>query len=817
MAEVEPAVLAARLKLPAAALRRRYRAEDFADVPDAPDGDLGIVGQDRAVRAIRFGLRMRRPDYHLFLVGPTGTGKTSYITAEARAWARTEPVPSDWCFIANFDRPDRPRTIPVGAGRGRQFQRDVDTLVAHARELIRQAFDSDAYTHHRQELIHRYEDQQQALWGEALQKALGLGFTLKEAPTGGLVTIPLRPDGQPYRPQEFSELPDAVRQAFAERQRQLEEPLAAYTRRVRALGREAADELARFDQEVARHATEHLLDPLREAYAAEPEASRYFAAVLEDLCRHVDWVRGEDGADGLPRPVHPDLAERYRVHVLVDHYGQEGAPVVVETNPTYANLFGRIEYQSVNGTLITSPRLVKAGSIHLANGGYLILQARDLLNEPLAYLTLKRTLKQGWVRIENVPEPVGLGMYVPVTFQPDPIPVNLTVILIGTPEIFHMLYALDEDFRRIFKVKAEFEADMPATSENLAHLAHVVQRAAEREHWLPIRPGALARLAEYAAWLAEDQERLTTRIGELLSVLAEADAWARMESHAAVDYPDVDRAIAERRYRASGPEDRLTRLMAEGTLMVDTRGSVVGQVNGLAVLNFGDMAFGKPSRITARTYAGALGITNIERQTRQSGTLHTKGVLTLAAYFASRFAQDQPLTLGASIAFEQLYEEIDGDSASSAELYALLSALADAPIDQGIAVTGSVNQKGEVQPIGGVNQKIEGFFATCKAQGLTGRQGVIIPRRNVRQLMLSDEVVQAVEAGQFHIWAVDHVEEGISLLTGLPAGDPADAEADTVMGRAMRRLRHYSEVLRRQGSHANSRTEDGGRQDDPST
>jgi predicted ATP-dependent protease len=770
--------------------RRTFQEEELK-VGDA--GISGIVGQERARRAIDFGLQM---DAHMFLVGPVGTGKTTYVLGRVKEWARSRPAPDDWCYVPNFQKPDQPRCLSMKAGMARKFQADVDDFVTTAQQQLRQAFDTDAYAHHRQSLLRQFQAEQQTLWGETMQKARELGFLLQTAPTGGLVTVPLKPDGQPYHPQEFAELPEATRKEIQDRQEQLEEPIETLTRRIRALDREAKEALAKDDREVAENAAQHLLDPLLEQYRDRSTVVQYFRDVLEDLFSHLNSLRADDG-DAMAMAVgNKGWLARYRVQVLVEREPDGGAPVVVETNPTYANLFGHVDYQQVQGMLVATIEGIKAGSLLRANGGYLILSATDLLRENFSYPALKRMLKQGWTRIENAPE--AIGWLHPTLFQPEPIPINVTVILIGTPDVYYALYGYDDDFRRLFKVKADFVADMPATRENLVAFRNLLNAMVKRDHLLPLTDGGAAALAEFGSILAEDQDRISTRMGDVLGVLAESQVWALNSNALKIEATHVKQALAERRYRSAGPEETMQRLVSDGTLLLETEGRVTGQINGLAVMTAGDLPFGHPSRITVTTWAGERGILNIERQTRQSGTTHTKGVLTLAGFFAGRFAQGSPLTMAASIAFEQMYNEVDGDSASSAELYALLSELAGVGIDQGIAVTGSVDQKGAVQPIGGVNHKIEGFYRTCLAKGLSGKQGVIVPTRNLRNLMVSDEVYDAVREGRFHIWAVDYIDQGIEILTGMRAGSP-DGGPDTVMGRVAARLREYADVMSKSG------------------
>ncbi len=766
--------------------RRTYRDEELIAGKVNP-GE--IVGQDRAKRAIEFGLQM---EAHMFLVGPVGTGKTTYVIKRVTEWAKPKSAGQDWCYVPNFRNPDQPRCLSMARGMGRKFQADVDQFVNTVLSQIRQAFDSDAYVHHRQGLLRQFQTEQQSLWDETTQKAKELGFLLETAPTGALVTVPLKPDGQPFHPREFSELPEETRQDLRERQAQLEEPIATLSRRSRALERETKEALAKDDHEVAQNAAQHLLDLLSEDYQEHPPLWQYFRDVLDDLFQHLDNLRAEDSESSPSVSNLKAWLARYRVQVLVEHQRDSGAPVIIETNPTYANLFGRVDYQQVQGMLVANIEGIKAGSLLRANGGYLILNAADLLRDAFSYPALKRMLKQGWTRIENAPEM--LGWLHPAIFQPEPIPISVTVVLIGTADIYYALYTYDDDFRRLFKIKADFVADMPATQENLSAFRNLLDAVVERDHLLPLTDNGSAALAEFGSAIAEDQDRITARMGEILGVLSESHVWASAEKSTQIVGRHVKKALAERRYRSAGPEETMQRLVSDGILLLETEGRVTGQINGLAVMSAGDLPFGHPSRITVTTWAGERGIINIERQTRQSGTTHTKGVLTLAGFFAGRFAQATPLTLAASIAFEQMYNEVDGDSASSAELYALLSELAGVGIDQGIAVTGSVDQKGSVQPIGGVNHKIEGFYQTCLAKGLSGKQGVIIPARNLKNLMVSDEVYEAIHVGQFHLWAVDHVDQGIELLTGMKAGTP-DSGEDTIMGRVFGRLQKYSRVL----------------------
>ncbi|MCY0879912.1 MAG: ATP-binding protein [Firmicutes bacterium] len=768
-------------RIPWQQARRHLSADDFATL----DGlsPTGLVGQERALEAIEFGLAMRA---HLFLVGPVGTGKRTYIRHRLAEWASRQPTPADWCYVPNFAREEEPRALSVPAGQARGFQRAVDEFVSAVYKALRDTFDSDAYARHRQSLLAEFEARQQGLWATLMETARRLGFAVETTPTGQVLAVPLKPDGAPFRPDEFQELPEAVRHRYQEQQAALAEPMEMTLRRVRNLEREAREALAAMDREAAENAMKHLLEAVQAPYQGTP-AGEYFAEIVQDVLDHLgDFERDE--ADRVSRWV-----LRYRVHVLVEHAPGSGAPVIMENHPTLSNLVGQLNYKQVQGMLVATLDGIVAGSLLKANGGYLIVMADDLIKEPYAYDALKRVLREGRLTIENGPE--SLSWMRLALFQPEPIPLDVTVVLVGTPQVYYALYNYDPDFRRFFKIKADFAPDMPATEENVRRLARILANAAE-DHGQPLPDAdALAALVEVAMAMAEDQERLSTQLGEILAVLDEAEVWARQENAGHVARRHVEEAVNRRRIRSGGPADLMHRLIQDGTLIIATEGHVVGQVNGLAVMSAGDAPFGHPSRITATVWAGESGIVNIERQTRQSGTTHSKGVLTLAGFFSGRFGARHPLSFSASIGFEQMYDGVDGDSASSAELYALLSALAGIGVDQGIAVTGSVDQFGTVQPIGGVNHKIEGFFQVCRAAGLSGKQGVMIPRRNLRNLMVSAEVQEALREGLFHIWAVDTVDQGIEILTGMPAGSPEDGP-NTVMGRVAQKLAEFYEIVR---------------------
>jgi len=765
----------------------------------------GIIGQERAVRAMEFGLGVKQPGYNLFITGMVGTGRTTYALTKLRQAAREEETPPDWCYVYNFRHPDSPMAISLPPGQGAAFRKDMEELVEDLKTEIKKAFESEEYERSRAELVARFEKAINAAWEELRIAAQQHGFAIQRTPTG-IVSIPLSTGGEPLTAEEYAQLPEKMRETLATKSREVQNLVADTLRRVRNLEREARHALRELERETGLSNARHLIDHLREKYCHVPRVCEYLDQVLEDVVEHLDAFRAEPGAEEgeLPPffPFRPPGREqrllRYQVNLLVDHSQTQGAPVVYEPNPTYYNLLGRVEYRGEMGTMVTDFTMVKPGSLHLANGGYLVLNALDLLLNPFSWQALKRALKTGQIRIENLGEQYGL--VATVSLKPEPIPTRVKVVLIGSPLLYHILYTFEEDFRKLFKVRVDFDTAMDRTEENERLHASFIADYCRREGLLPFDPTGVARILDWSSRLAEHQDKLTTRFHELTEIITEASAWARKEGETRVSARHVERALEEKIYRSNRIEEKILELIREGTLMVTTEGQAVGQINGLAVLDLGDYSFGKPARITARVALGEKGVVNIERETEMSGPLHSKGVYILSAYLAGKYAQDKPLALSASLCFEQLYEEVEGDSASSAELYCLLSELAGVPLEQGIAVTGSVNQKGEIQPIGGVNQKIEGFYHVCKIKGLNGRQGVMIPWQNVKHLMLKEEVRRAVEEGRFHIWAVRTVDEGMEVLTGMPAGErQADGTypEGTINYLVDRRLREMAETMRR--------------------
>ncbi len=807
-------------ELTADQLRRRFDATPFgfASTADAPDPD-SIIGQERAARAIEFGIEMPSAGYNIFAMGPAGAGKTSIITGFLERKAATRDVPNDWGYVHNFADPDRPRAVRLPPGNGCRLRDQVNGLLAAVGDALEKSFTSDQYAESRNALG-RALDQQR---GERFRELDGLvrqqGFALARTPMGMMVA-PVK-DGQPLTPEQFEALPEEEREAFSQRGQTLQEMLERTVRRVRELEEAAQERLARLDQEIAAATIRPFFERLITDYTAWPDVGAFLQGVQAHIAEHADDFKSEapapaeGDAEESAGPVPPWPArgrtspfDRYRLNVVVDNQALQGAPVVLETNPTYANLIGRVDMQAEFGTLVTDYRQVRVGALQRASGGYLLLDARVLLRQPLAWEALKQSLRHGGVRIEDVGRQ--LGMFAATSLAPEPIPLDVKVVLIGDPLTYYLLYEYDEQFEKLFKVRADFAMEMDWTPENEAQIVRFIHRQCNEEGLPHFDMSAVAKVAEYSARLVEDQRKLTTRFAHVSDIVSEAAFWAQRAGRNLVTAEDVTKAIDERIYRSNQYEERMREMITDGSIMVDTAGAVVGQVNGLAIVALGDYMFGKPTRITARTFLGRSGVINIEREARLSGRIHDKGMLILSGFLGGRYAQDKPLSLSASIAFEQSYEGIDGDSASSTELYALLSSLAEVPIKQGMAVTGSVNQRGEVQAIGGATAKIEGFFDVCRAMpgGLTGDQGVILPAANVPNLMLREDVVEAVAQSKFHIYPVRTVDEGIEILTGVAAGkrEPDGAYApDSVNGRVDHKLRDLAEKLQQRDAGQGAR------------
>ena len=761
-----------------------------------------IIGQERAVRALQFGLGIKEKGFNIFASGLPGTGRTTTIENYLAEIASKEAVAVDWCYVNDFHDNYRPNALRLPAGKAIQFRADMDSLVAAAISDMRAALESEMVVAQREKIASDFQQQKQDLLEAVSEKARQGGFGIQATPVG-LLVVPVV-GGKLLSEEEFVKLTPQQREELSKSQQQYQSLLDQAVRQAKAVDKTAQEALQKADRQVALYAIQDRFLEMKEKYTGVEEIPEHLDVVQEDILASLQDFRPQEeppqpGPGGMPAAAARKPAGRkYAVNVLVDHSATRGAPVVLERNPTYLNLFGRIEQEAQFGALVTDFTMIRAGSLHLANGGYLVLPAEEVLRNPLAWESLKRALMNKEIVIEDAGDK--LGLMVTKSLRPEPIPLNVKVILVGRPDIYQLLLAYDEHFTELFKVKADFDTQMPRNGENTRNYTGFVARLCKNENLKAMDATAMARIVEHGSRLADDQQKLTTRFGEVADVIREANYYAALESAAEITAGHVRRAIDERFYRSSLLQERIVELIQRGVIKIEVDGARVGQVNGLSVLQVGDVAFGQPSRITASVGLGREGLVDIEREANLGGPIHTKGMLILAGFLAAQFARDKPLSLTARLVFEQSYSGVEGDSASSTELYALLSALANLPVQQGIAVTGSVNQHGEIQAIGGVNFKIEGFFEICRTAGFTGKQGVMIPASNLDNLMLKEDIVQAARQGQFHIWPVNTISEGIEVLTGLPAGCLQEDGAFTpgsVFARADQRLRELADTMTR--------------------
>ena len=768
-----------------------------------------FIGQDRAIRAIEFGLSMERVGYNIYLSGLTGTGKTSVaktyiqkLILEKEERGETYHV-SDWCYIYNFAHADRPRMVELPRGTGHEFRDDIGGLLQRLKRDLAKAFSSDDYKAQRKAIVEEGQAKQQQAFGELRTEALKKGFLIQMSQAGAAL-VPLK-DGKALSQEEFMALEGGEQKALEVARDELRKKLEGVFENAQELEREAVEKLQESDRSVAEFTISRLFEKLTGRYADYAGIVQYLADLKAYTLDRIDTFKTQQEEKSEAVLVLPtnqsgqgsDPFAPFQVNVFVDNGAEAGPPIVTETNPNHVNLFGRIERRFILGGYVSDHTMLKPGALHLANGGYLLLSAPDVLTNAGVWPALKRALKTKELGIEEPFEQ--LGLISPQGLRPLPMPIDVKVILIGDTSLYHLLSTYDEDFWEIFKVKADFSFELSRTPENMLAFAAFISGCCKECELRHFDRTGVAKVMEYAARMVADQEKLSSRFAFIKELIEEAEYWARKGGAKLVGEDEVLKALEERRFRHDLPDERLNEMIEEGTILIDTDGAVVGQVNGLSVYSMGDIMFGKPSRITCKTFLGRDGVINIEREANLSGSTHDKGVLILSGYVGWKFAQDHPLSLSASVCFEQSYGGVDGDSASSAELYALLSSLAELPLRQDIAVTGSVNQKGEIQPIGGVNQKIEGFFRVCKARGLTGTQGVMIPGKNRRNLMLREEVVEAIRKGEFHVYAVDSVDEGIEILSGTPAGKKrrdGSYAARTVNHRVVRQLQDMASKLR---------------------
>ena len=756
------------------------------------------IGQDRGIKALEFGLQVDVKGYNVYLEGPSGVGKTMYTRTYLDKIAPKKKTPSDWCYIYNFNNPNEPIAVALPAGQGKEFRDSMDGFIKEIRKDIQKTFNNDDFEKEKALIKQEFEVKRSALLDKLNEDASKYNFQVKAA-QNGIYMMPVV-DGKAIEEEEFEKLDASIKQEYEEKSVFVQEQIMQAINQIKEIERQSDKKISEWQSNVALLTVNAHINFLKSKYKRNKKINQFLNDVKQDVLKNVPVFLEDDSNKQAqpqqgPTPHKPDPSLNYRVNLFIDNSNLEGAPVVMDSNYSYHNIFGSLEYENYYGALKTDHTMLKPGLMQRANGGYIIFQAKDLLANSMCYEALKKALRVKELSIENAADQ--RSSMVLVSLKPEPIPLNLKVIIIGNANIYQTLLAMDSDFKKLFKIKVEFEDDALITSENLEKLSQIVHGFCEHEQLPHLDPSGMARLVEYSSKLAGSHHKLSTRFGDLTQVVGEAATWAKLSKSKVVTAEFIDKALAERIERIKKYDSKYLEMIKENTLLINTSGSEVGQLNGLTVMTIGDYTFGKPAKITVNTYTGKNGIVNIEREVEISGPSHSKGVLILTGYLGEMFAQDIPLCLTASICFEQLYNGVDGDSASSTELYGLLSSLSGIPINQSIAVTGSVNQKGQIQPIGGVNEKIEGFFQICKMRGLDGSHGVMIPVQNVDNLQLSDEIVEAVKNKKFHIYSVSTIEEGIEVLTGVPAGKKdkdGHFPAGTVNYLVYEKLKKYAEI-----------------------
>ena len=745
----------------------------FETTKELVDTNDLIYGQERGIRALDFGVGIDVKGYNLYLEGPSGVGKTMYTKRYLTAKAAKEKIPNDWCYIYNFDDPNAPIAISFPAGQGKIFKETMEGFVKDVRRDIKKTFNNDDFEKEKKLIKQEFEKKNEQLLEKLNKRTTVQGFQVKST-ANGMYMMPIL-DGKTIDEEEFEKLDEAIKRDFEERSNLVQEQIFEALAEMKAIEKEAEKRVEEWQSNIALMTINIHINSVKANYKRNKKISNYLEGIKKDILKNISKFLEPDPdpkASLQPQAIQrPEVKEpwlNYRVNLLVDNSKLEGAPVIMDTNYSYNNLFGGLEYENQYGMMKTDFTMIKSGLLHLANGGYIMFQAKDLLANPVCYEALKKFLRIKEIAIENIVDQRIPTMM--VSLKPEPIPLDVKVLIVGNSNIYHTLLSMDEDFRKLFKIKVEFEEDAPKTVENIERLSKFVRSFCVQNNLLDLDKEAMAKVIEFSSKLSGDKHKLSTQFSLIGEMVAEASAWAKLDKSKIVTKDYIQKAFDERVDRLKKYDAKYIQMIQEEALLIETDGSKVGQINGLTVITVGDYSFGKPARITANTFMGKNGIVNIEREVEMSGPSHSKGVLILSGYLGEQFAQEMCLSLTASVCFEQLYGGVDGDSASSTELYAILSSLSGIPISQSIAVTGSVNQKGEIQAIGGVNEKIEGFYQICKLKGFNGEQGVIIPKQNVRNLHLPDEIIDAVRKGKFHVYAVGTIDEGIEILTGVPAG-----------------------------------------------
>ena len=760
------------------------------------------IGQDRGIKALEFGLQVDVKGYNLYLEGPSGVGKTMYTKNYLDKIAPKKKVPSDWCYIYNFDNPNEPIAVELPAGQGKEFKEAMEGFIKEIKKDIQKTFNNDDFEKEKALIKQEFEEKRSALLEKLNLDASKYNFQVKAA-QNGIYMMPVV-DGKAIEEEEFNKLEDSIKQEYEEKSVIVQEQIMNAIGQIKEIERQSDKKISEWQSNIALLTVNVHINYLKTKYKRNKKINQFLNNIKQDVLKNIPNFLELDNTDNKnqqgqvpqnPMAKKPDPCLNYRVNLFIDNSNREGAPVIMDSNYSYNNIFGTIEYENYYGSLKTDHTMLKPGLLQQANGGYIIFQAKDLLSNGACYENLKKALRVKKIGIENSTEQ--RSSMVLISLKPEPIPLDLKVILIGNSSIYQTLLAMDSDFRKLFKIKVEFEETAEINKDNVNKLAKIIHGFCEDEGLPHLDKEAMAKLTEYASRLAGSHNKISTRFNDLIQVVGEAATWAKISKSKVVTGKFIDKALTERIERVKKYDAKYLEMIKENTLLINTSGYEVGELNGLTVLTIGDYAFGKPAKITVNTYTGKSGIVNIEREVDISGPSHSKGVYILSGYLGEMFAQDIPLCLTASICFEQLYNGVDGDSASSTELYGLLSSLSGIPINQAIAVTGSVNQKGQIQPIGGVNEKIEGFYQICKMRGLDGSHGVMIPVQNVDNLQLSDEIIEAVKNKKFHIYSISTIEEGIEVLTGVPAGKKdknGHFPAGTINALVYEKLKKYAKV-----------------------
>ncbi|MDR9365896.1 MAG: AAA family ATPase [Balneolaceae bacterium] len=748
---------------------------------------ITILGQERLTSALEFGTKMDQKGYNIFALGPNETDKQGYIREFLENESKNQDAPDDLCYVNNFDDRYKPSSMFLPNGRGKDLKKKMDKLIEDLPPTLTAAFESEEYENRRQALQDKVQDEQDKSLEDIKNKAREKGLALLRTPAG-FSFAPLKEGGNQdlMSEEDVRNLSAEKREELEEKTKELQSELQELIRKMPATKRQMRKQKKQLDKEIATYAIKDLFEEIRDDFSDLDNVLDFLDNVETDVVENVQAIMSNQGGQqqnqlaqmmgggqqmqmgGLSGGSSNPVLDRYRVNIIVDHSETDGTPVIYEDNPSYKNLIGRVEYKSKMGALTTNFNLIKAGALHKANGGYLILDARQVLLEPFAWEGLKRVLKSGNLKIESLGE--SYSMISTVSLEPDPIDVDVKIVLMGQRILYYLLCEYDPDFQKLFKVEADFEDEIDRSDENQVNFTKMIAGLAKENDLRPFNRDAVARIIEQSSRMVSDNEKLSTKTDEIQDLLMEADHWAKENKHDIVQYEDVEEAVEQKIYRSSRIRDKVHEVIDRNTIFIDTEGEAIGQVNGLSVAKIGNLMFGRPNRITAKVQIGKGEIINIEREVDMSGPIHSKGVLILKGFLGERYAKTSPLSMNASLVFEQSYSNIDGDSASAAELFALLSAIGDIPLKQSFSVTGSINQHGQIQPIGGVNEKIEGFFDICKKRGLTGDQGVLIPKANGKNLMLRTDILEAVENDKFHIYSIEHVDEGLKFLTGLDVG-----------------------------------------------